>query len=111
MHRNIILQLLTASYARGRIQRICWCIPRSKYMFSDAISGRLGNNWWKDNLQMSRDTHYILCNELRPYIQKESTNMRYPVTVEERVAVTVWKLATNIEYCSLASLFGLGDQL
>ena len=43
-------------------------------MFSDAISGRLGNNWWKDNLRMSRDTFYILCNELRPYIQKESTN-------------------------------------
>ena len=34
--------------------------------------------------------------------------MRSPVTVEERVAVTVWKLATNIEYRSLASLFGLG---
>ena len=77
-------------------------------MFSDAISGRLGNNWWKNNLRMSRDTFYIICNELRPYIQKESTNMRSPVTVEERVAVTVWKLATNIEYRSLASLFGLG---
>ena len=34
--------------------------------------------------------------------------MRSPVTVEERVAVSVWKLATNIEYRSLASLFGLG---
>ena len=34
--------------------------------------------------------------------------MRSPVTVEERVAVTVWKLATNIEYRTLASLFGLG---
>ena len=33
--------------------------------------------------------------------------MRPPVTVEERVAVTVWKLATNIEYHTLASLFGL----
>ena len=24
--------------------------------------------------------------------------MRSPVSVEERVAVTVWKLATNVEY-------------
>ena len=30
------------------------------------------------------------------------------MTVEERVAVTVWKLATNIEYRTLAGLFGLG---
>ena len=57
-------------------------------MFVDAVSGRLGDNWWKDNLQMSQDTFHILCNELRPYIQKELTNMRSPVTVEERVAVT-----------------------
>jgi len=77
-------------------------------MFLDAISERLGANWWKDNLQMSRDTFHILCNKLRPYIQKESINMRSLVTVEERVAVTVWKLATNMEYQTLASLFGLG---
>ena len=36
------------------------------------------------------------------------TNFRSPVSVEERVAVTIWKLATNIEYRTLSSLFGLG---
>ena len=34
--------------------------------------------------------------------------MRSPVSVEEQIAVTAWKLATNVEYCTLASLFGLG---
>ena len=77
-------------------------------MFTDTMSGLLGNNWWKDNLRMSQDTFYIICNELWTYLQKETTNMRYPVTVEERVAVTLWKLATYIEYSTLASLFGLG---
>ena len=56
-------------------------------------------------------TTFCVMNFVLTYIQiKESTNMRSPVTVEERVAVTVWKLATNIEYHSLASFFGL-DQL
>ena len=36
------------------------------------------------------------------------TQLRKPVSVEERVAVTIWKLTTNIEYRTLASLFGLG---
>lgn len=36
------------------------------------------------------------------------TNFRSPVSVEERVAVTIWKLATNVEYRTLSSLFGLG---
>ena len=31
-----------------------------------------------------------------------------PVSGEERVAVTVWKLATNIEYRTLSETFGLG---
>ena len=31
-----------------------------------------------------------------------------PVSVEERVAVTIWKLATTVEYRTLAALFGLG---
>ena len=34
--------------------------------------------------------------------------MRSPVSVEEQIAVTAWKLATNVEYRTLASLFGLG---
>ena len=34
--------------------------------------------------------------------------MRQPISVEERVAVTIWKLATNVEYRTLSELFGLG---
>ena len=34
--------------------------------------------------------------------------MRSPVSVEVRVAVTIWKLATNVEYRTLLALFGLG---
>ena len=34
--------------------------------------------------------------------------MRQAVSVEARVAVTVWKLATNIEYRTLSEMFGLG---
>ena len=91
----MIMQLLSTNY--GRIQRSVWCIPRGRQMFSDAMSGKLEVNWWKQNLRMSQDTFNILCNELCPFIQKKWTNMRSPVSVEERVAVTVWKLATNVE--------------
>ena len=34
--------------------------------------------------------------------------MRSPVSVEVRVAVTIWKLATNVEYRTLSAQFGLG---
>ena len=34
--------------------------------------------------------------------------MREPVSTERRLAITLWKLATNIEYISISQLFGLG---
>lgn len=42
------------------------------------------------------------------FLYFQVTHFRLPVSVEERVAVTVWKLATNIEYRTLSALFGLG---
>ena len=41
-------------------------------------------------------------------IYMQVTNFRSPISVEERVAVTIWKLATNVEYRTLSALFGLG---
>ena len=56
---------------------------------------------------MNKSTFDHLCNELRPHIARQTTVFREPVSVEERVAITLWKLATNVEYRTLASLFGL----
>ena len=72
--------------------------------------GLFGDAWWKENLRMKKSTFDHLCNELRQYITRQ-TVVREPVSVEERVAVTLWRLATNIEYRTLSSLFGLGGQL
>ena len=52
-------------------------------------------NWWKENLRMSHNTFLAVCNEVRPYIEKQVTPMRIPVSVEKRLAVTIWKVATG----------------
>ena len=57
---------------------------------------------------MSRDTFTILCDELRPHIERRRTRFRKPVSVEVRVAVTIWRLGTNVEFRTIAELFGLG---
>ena len=57
------------------------------------VSGLWGENWWWDNLRMSKNTFNYLCRLIRPYIEEEVTRMRVPVSVEERLAVTVWRLA------------------
>lgn len=38
---------------------------------------------------MSGHPFYRLCEELRPFIQRQATNMRLPVDVETQVAVSL----------------------
>ena len=85
-----------------------WRIARSNEWWKRAMAGIYGGDWWRQNLRMSRDTFEILCTELKPYLERQVTSFREPISVEIRVAVTLWRLATNVEYRTIAGLFGLG---
>ena len=91
-----------------RRSRSIWCAPRSKQWWEAVQAGAFGEDWWKENLRMAYSTFNIICNELRPYIQRNDTNLRFAISVEERVAISIWKLSTNIEYRTLSELFGIG---
>ena len=39
---------------------------------------------------MSEASCYILCEELRPYLTKQTTKLQKPVSVETQVAVTLY---------------------
>lgn len=56
---------------------------------------------------MSKATFQYLCSQLRTEIAKKDTRLRKAITVEHRVAVTLWCLATPTEYCTIAHLFGI----
>ncbi len=47
----------------------------------------------KENFRMNKENFMKLCDELRPYIQKNSTNMRSAISVEKQVAVTLYFLS------------------
>ena len=74
-------------------------------MVQDVQNGRYGAGWWK---RMSQHTFTILCNEVRQFIEKQTTRFRESISVEKRVAVTIWKLATKCEYRTISNLFGIG---
>lgn len=88
--------------------RRLWCKERKSDWWQRISTGMVEHSWWTDNLRMSHSTFQYICRELAPYIDKQSTVMREPIELEKRVAVTLWRLATNIEYRSLAELFGIG---
>ena len=65
----------------------------------------------QESLRMSRDTFNVLCQELRSHVERQETRLRMPIGVEKRVAVTILKLVTNVEYWTILALFGLGHCL
>ena len=56
---------------------------------------------------MTHRTFVTLCSILDPHLWKQVTRLRMPVDVDEQVAVTLWRLASNIEYRTISQLFGL----
>ena len=51
-----------------------------------------------ENFRMSKTYFYKLCKELRPFIERQSTNMRSPVVVERQVAATLYYLSDEGDY-------------
>ncbi|XP_038240078.1 protein ANTAGONIST OF LIKE HETEROCHROMATIN PROTEIN 1-like isoform X1 [Dermochelys coriacea] len=58
---------------------------------------------WLEKFRMSKETFFYVCNQLRPKLSHPST-----LPLEQRVAVAVWHLATNVEYQIISPLFGVG---
>ena len=103
-----IKMYLVAAWSKSPLDRSVWCKPCSHVYLEAAKAGAFGDEWWHENLRMSKATFGVLCDKLRPHISKEVTKYHLPVAVDMQVAVTIWHLATNIEYRTIAELLGLG---
>ena len=80
---------------------------RSSTWWDDVVLNSFGPRDWRDNFRVSKQTFNYLCHRLQPLIEKQNTNMRRPVSVERRVAISLWILATPSEYRMVSHLFGL----
>ena len=103
--------MAVAAYAatRKRVIRTVWCKPVCRGWWEAVKNGLFGEDWWKENFRMTQDTFKMLCSYLHPHLVKKVTRFRNPVTVEQRIAVTIWRLATNVELRTISALFGLGQ--
>ena len=91
---------------RKKHRKTVWVKNRTCDIFKDVNSW--SPNDWVVNLRMSRQTFTLLCDQLRSFMKKETTRFRRSIPVEKRVMITLWKLATNIEFRSLSLLFNIG---
>ena len=87
-----------------------WVRPhRNLKWWNNFMNGNMIPEEWKENFRMSERSFYILCEELRPYIQKETTRFRKPISVEkQQVASTLYYLSDEGRMRKVANAFGIG---
>ncbi|XP_065414155.1 uncharacterized protein LOC135973716 [Chrysemys picta bellii] len=99
-----------------------WCYwGRFMAWNTDSGPGETSTDWWDRivlqvwddsqwlrNFCMRKGTLMELCDLLSPALKRQNTRMRAVLTVEKRVAIALWKLATPDSYWSVGNQFGVG---
>ena len=89
-----------------RRRRRAWLRPQN--WFRSLLASRDLDFLWKEHFRVTRETFEYLCDLVRVILQKQHTRFRSPVSVEERVGLALWRLATGNSYRSCGLQFGLG---
>jgi hypothetical protein len=84
---------------QNRRPRRFWVKPgRTSSWWDNMLNGVCLDSDWKDNFRMSRCNFEKLCDDLRPLLERRTTRMRKPLSVETQVAVTLYYLCYKVRY-------------
>ena len=86
--------------------RTLWIKRRSTGFIQDIVPG-WNDQDFKGNFRVSHATFLYLVKELQSVLRKQDF-LRSPIPVDQRIAVTLWRLGTNVEYRTISHLFGVG---
>ena len=82
--------------------------PRSTCWFDEYLFNIYTPDMFYDILRMRRRTFDRLVNDLRPFIQGQSTHWRQPISVEKKVVVALFKLMHGVCIPLVADKAALG---
>ena len=78
-----------------------WVKERSGHWWDSIVLASFNDEQWRANFRMSQRMFVHLCNEIRPEIVRQHTRFQHAISVEKRVAITLWRLAINGDYHSI----------
>ena len=99
---TVLMQVMTM-----RMPREVWTFDRSKKWWDHIVMSTFTPRDWMENFRVSHDTFLYICSQLEQSIIKFNTRFRRAISVQQRVAITLWVLATTSEYRTIAQLFGV----
>ncbi|XP_038056827.1 protein ANTAGONIST OF LIKE HETEROCHROMATIN PROTEIN 1-like [Patiria miniata] len=90
------------------VERRLWTRERSSMWWDVVVKEHWTDQDWIENFRMTKSTFMYICEKVRDKITYHNTNMRRALPVEQRMAITIWRLATNCGYRVIGDLFGVG---
>ncbi|XP_065435126.1 uncharacterized protein LOC135977904 [Chrysemys picta bellii] len=90
------------------VERRFWARETSTDWWDRIVLQVWDDSQWLRNFRMRKGTFMELCDLLSPALKRQDTKMRAALTVEKRVAIALWKLATPDSYRSVGNQFGVG---
>ncbi|XP_067394775.1 uncharacterized protein, partial [Emydura macquarii macquarii] len=101
-----LLQAIT--FHLQSVDRRFWCRETSTDWWDRIVMQLWDDDQWLQNFRMRKATFLGLCSQLSPSPKHMNTHLRQAMTVEKRVAIALWKLATPDCYRSVGNQFGVG---
>ena len=106
--QSIFRNLMAMKNARRNPKRRFWIRPgRTDGWWQNFVDNVVVPEEWRENFRMSKNSFLLLCNKLRPFLEKQTTNMRQSISVEKKIAVTLYYLADEGRYRKVANAFGI----
>ncbi|KAG6926834.1 hypothetical protein G0U57_011028 [Chelydra serpentina] len=90
------------------VERRFWARETSTDWWDRIVLQVWDESQWLRNFRMRKGTFLELCELLSPALKRQDTLMRAALTIQKRVAIALWKLATPDSYRSVANQFGVG---
>ncbi|XP_074800238.1 uncharacterized protein LOC141982249 isoform X3 [Natator depressus] len=90
------------------VERRFWARETSTDWWDRIVLQVWDDSQWLRNFRMRKGTFMELCDMLSPALKRMNTKMRAALTVEKRMAIALWKLATPDSYRSVGNQFGVG---
>ncbi|XP_047467192.1 putative nuclease HARBI1 isoform X1 [Mugil cephalus] len=106
--RMLLIMIAGGLRSNVRIRTRPWTTTQRTDWWERVVMTEFQPSDWLDKFRMSRETFFYLCDKLRPRLARQDTSFRLALPVEKRVAVALWRLASNIEYRTISTLFGVG---
>ena len=111
--RRVLLSQIIDSNGRKcpkkpRKRRRFWVRPgRTAAWWDNFLNDRVLEEEWRENFRLSRANFFKLSYLLKPYVERQVTHMRSPISVETQLAVTLYYLSDKGRLRKVANAFGL----